>query len=152
MKGEKTMIKITKTRLLDKGFNDMEGYHWHYLYYFRLYSKNKKKYYRYAFVINFNGEDFDEFRYDEEEDIYYKYTPKEYADELASSFIYSYNFSYEKHDEFFDACKNTIEAYNKRIAPNYDTSTIWGMACDLTRKTFGIKDERLNVNKANLKV
>lgn len=108
------MIEITKSKLLDSGFNSMEGHYWYYLYYFRIYNQDKSKYVRYAFVVNFDGEDFDEFRYDEETDSYMNcYTPKDYADEFASSFIYAYKFSYENHDEFFDACKDSIEKYNR---------------------------------------
>lgn len=139
-------FRITKVKLLDDGFNSMEGHYWYYIYYFRIYNEDKKRYYRYAFVINFTGEDFDEFRYDEETDSYVDYyTPKDYADELASSFIYSYDFSYEEHSEFFEACKKSIERYNKRIEPDYDNSTIWGMACELTREMFGESDKRIRI-------
>lgn len=140
-------FRITKTKLIDRGFNSMEGQYWHYLYYFRIYNRDGKRYYRYAFVVNFTGEDFDEFRYDEETDSYIdNYSPKDYADELASSFIYSYIFSYEEHYEFFEACKETIERYNKRFSLDYDSSTIWGMACELTRELFGnIADNRIRI-------
>ena len=131
------MIEITKSKLLDDGFNSMEGHYWYYLYCFKLYNEDKSKSCEYAFVINFNGEDFDEYRYDYEKDIYYDEKPEYYADEVASCFIDSYNFSYENHEEFFEACKDTIEKYNRRVAPDYDSSTIWGMACELTRMTFG---------------
>jgi len=132
------MIEITKTKLLDNGFNSMEGYYWYYLYYFRIYNKDKSKYVRYAFVVNFDREDFDEYRYNEEDGIYYDYKPEYYADELAYSFIDSYyNSTYENHDELFKNCKNTIEKYNRRVASDYDSSTIWGMACELTRMAFG---------------
>ena len=39
--------------------------------------------------------------------------------------------------KLFEACKDTIEKYNRRVASDYDNSTIWGMACELTRMTFG---------------
>lgn len=143
---ENNTFRITKTKLLDNDFNSMEGHYWYYIYYFRIYNEDGKRYYRYAFVVSFTGEDFDEFRYDEENDSYMDcYTPKDYADELASSFIYSYNFSYEEHDEFFEACKESIELYNRRIACDYDSSTIWGMACELTRKMFGEADKRIRI-------
>lgn len=131
------MIEITKTKLLDNGFNDMEGHYWYYLYYFRIYNEDRSRYCRYAFVISFNGEDFDEFNYDEETETYYDYKPKDYADELAYSFIESYDSTYENHDELFEDCKNSIEKYNRRVSSDYDSSTIWGMACELTRMTFG---------------
>lgn len=121
------MIEITKSKLLDDGFNSMEGHYWYYLYYFRIYNEDKSKYVRYAFVVNFDGEDFAEFNYDDEREVCYDYKPKDYADELASSFIYAYKFSYENHDEFFDACKDSIEKYNRRVSADYDNSTIWGM-------------------------
>lgn len=132
------MIEITKSKLLDDGFNSIEGRYWYYLYYFRIYNEDKSKYVRYAFVVNFDGEDFAEFNYDDEREICYNYKPKDYADELAYSFIDSYyNSTYENHDELFEDCKATIEKYNRRVAPDYDSSTIWGMACELTRMTFG---------------
>lgn len=131
-------FRITKTKLVDKGFNDKAGHYWSYLYYFRIYDEDEKRYCRYAFIVNFTGEDFDEFRYDEETDSYVDYyTLKDYADELASGFIYSYKFSYEDHNEFFKACKESIERYNRRFNADYDNSTIWGMACELTREVFG---------------
>ena len=131
------MIEITKSKLLDDGLNSMEGHYWYYLYYFRIYNEDRSRYFRYAFVVNFCGEDFDEFRYDEDENIYCNYKPKDYADELAYSFIDSYNSTYKNHDELFEDCKNTIEKYNRRVKADYDSSTIWGMACELTRITFG---------------
>lgn len=131
------MIKITKSKLLDSGFNSMEGHYWYYQYYFRLYNEDESKYYRYSFVISFCGEDFEEFNYNEEDNVYYDYEPKDYADELASSFIYSYNTTYENHDKLFADCKTSIEKYNKRVASDYDNSTVWGMTCELTRMTFG---------------
>lgn len=142
----KDLFRITKTKLLDEGFNDKAGHYWSYVYYFRIYNEDRKRYYRYAFIIGFTGEDLAEFSYDEEDDVYYNYEPKEYADELASSFIYAYEFSYKNHDEFFAACKESIERYNRRFAIDYDSSTIWGMACELTREVFGdIADNRVRI-------
>ena len=100
-------------------------------------NEDRSRYFRYAFVVNFCGEDFDEFRYDEDENIYYNYKPKDYADELAYSFIDSYNSTYENHDNLFEDCKNTIEKYNRRVSADYDNSTIWGMACEIARTAFG---------------
>ena len=63
------MIEITKSKLLDDGFNSMEGHYWYYLYYCRVDNEDKSKYVRYAFVVNFDGDDFDEFNYDDEREI-----------------------------------------------------------------------------------
>lgn len=139
------MIKITKIKLLDSGFNSMEGHFWIYLYYFRIYNDDKNKYYNYKFVIFFTSEDLDEYRYDEEEDIYYDYDPKDYADDMAWSFIEAYQPTYENHNEFFEACNDSIKRYNERIAPDYDNSTIWGMACELARMTFGEDNKRITI-------
>lgn len=131
------MIEIIKTELLENGFNSMEGHYWFYLYRFRLYNRDKSKCCEYAYIISFCGEDFDEYRYDEEEDVYYDSNPEDYADDLSYGFTESYKFSYENHEEFFAACKETIDKYNRRVSEDYDASTIWGMACELTRMTFG---------------
>ena len=139
-------IEITEVKLLKNGFNDMEGKYWYYLYCFRLYNETHEKYCECSFVINFTGEDFDEFRYDEEADNYNaEYAPKDYADELASSFIDSYTFSYKKPNSFFEACEESIERYNARYAANYDGFSIWGMACGLTKEVFGnVLDEHID--------
>lgn len=142
-----SLFRITKTKLLDSGFNCMAGHYWSYIYYFRIYNEDGKRYYKYAFIVDVTGEDLDELRYDEETDSYMdSYTPKDCADELASAFLGTYRFSYEEHDEFFEACKESIERYNRRFAMDYDSSTIWGMACELTREVFGdIADNRVRV-------
>ena len=109
-------IKITKAQLIRSGFNNYEVSYWSYLYHFRIYNTEMNKFYKYKFVISFTGEDLDDYRYNEEEDSYDDCKPRDYADELAFSFLDSYNATFDNHKRLYEACTNSIISYNRKVA------------------------------------
>ena len=102
-------FKVTKSKRIKTVINDME-YNFYFLNYIKIYNDDNTRYYHFKFVTSFDIYDLYEFYEDKES--FSKSDIKQYNDEIASSFIYSYKFDYNNHDEFYRACCDTIYNYN----------------------------------------
>lgn len=106
--------KITKIQKLKEVNCDM-CHNYYFLTYFRLYSKDGKRYKHGKFVTWFDIFDLQEYYIEEDEEIrgITDDEIKRYASELSVNTLESYYKSYEDTKELYEYCKSTIEDYNR---------------------------------------
>lgn len=115
MKKIENNVVITKVELIREVRNDM-CHNWYYLCHGRIYTENRKQYQKFRYIIWYDVFDVCEW-YDK--DSVSKSELREYANELAVSFIPNWNMVATDCKSFLDDCNHTINRYNDVYGNRY---------------------------------
>ena len=115
MKKIENNVVITKVELIREVCNDM-CHNWYYLCHGRIYTENRKQYQKFRYIIWYDVFDVCEW-YDK--DSVSKRELREYANELAVSFIPNWNMVATDCKSFLDDCNHTINRYNDVYGNRY---------------------------------
>lgn len=111
-------FEITKINKLLEVNND-KAHNFYYIYYGRIYNKNRTKYKKFKYVEWFDIFDVQEYFDDKvfitDKDI------KEYANSFENSYLYSIKNFNDKEglQKFYNYCNETIKNYNEIVGANY---------------------------------
>lgn len=104
----KSLVKLTKVQLIREVNNDM-CHNWYFICYGRIYTEDLTKFMRVKYIVWFDIYDICE-SYDKESVT--KTEIKEYAKELAFSFIDAWHNYKQNFKDFVNDCNQTINRYN----------------------------------------
>ena len=104
----KNSVRITRIQKIKEVCNDM-CHNWYYLVYGRIYTKDRKAFQRFKYVVWFDVFDVCEFY---EKDGVTSQEIKNYSFEVATAFIPSWNLCAENCTDFLNDCNQTIKRYN----------------------------------------
>ena len=104
----KNSVRITRIQKIKEVCNDM-CHNWYYLVYGRIYTKDRKAFQRFKYVVWFDVFDVCEYY---EKDGVTSQEIKNYSFEVATAFVPSFDMIAENCTDFLNDCNQTIERYN----------------------------------------